>query len=763
MLRVIKASAGSGKTYTLVKEYLRLALRQPESYFKHILAITFTNKAANEMKERVIQKLYDLSVSADGEKHLRNHLCNELNIKEEELAYRCNVMLNAILHHYGDVSISTIDSFTHQVLRSFAYELKINMHAEIETDYDMVLEQVVNLLMDNIADEKHTENDQEKKYLSRALIEFAFNKMEEGGSWNIDRNLLLFAHNLIRDDTYIYFNSLQDTSVPHLLETQRYLYKIIKQFNEQTKKTAKKALELIEAHQINEDEFYNKNRGIISYFKNVIHEGLKYKYAEEGSSNHRTTIYENKWYKGKTNPAIDNIKDQLSQYFFQLTTAFKTQGRRARLAKIISKNIFPFMLLKAMDRQLRAYLKENHLLLLHEAQQKVYAEVKDQPAPVIFEKIGSRFNHVMIDEFQDTSVLQWHNLLPLIDHAVTEGNECLLVGDAKQAIYRFRGGEVKQFTMLPEIYASDKDKVLKEREINIKNHGVVLQTLEYNFRSRENIIDFNNKFYEWAQQSNRLANKTAYDGLRQKNGTGKTGGNVTICFTEKKKKGEVNPAHIHTERFIREALNQGYSQRDIAVLCEKNSTAAEIARYLLSCGFQVISPESLLISQAASVKLLESALLYLQNRENLIARAELWNELRGWFKLPPTENFSEVLGSYSYFEEKISSLLGRDFNSDQLVGRKLFDLILVLMDLFRIDPLTDPFVHFFLDEVLNYSQKYQPGISQFTDWWKQQQISVTFPESLDAIRLMTVHKSKGLEFPVVILPGANYDVKPKKK
>jgi len=238
MLKIVKASAGSGKTYTLVREYLRLALRHPTEHFRHILAITFTNKAANEMKSRVIEKLQALSDLSAAEIPLIDYLCSHLSITRKELQHRSCVMLQAMLHHYSDIAISTIDSFTLQIVRGFAYELKHNLNTEVEIDSEMVLRQVVELLIDEIEDENTVADNHQKKNLSKALVEFAMSRMDAEKSWKIDQELLSFSYNLLRDDTYLHREVFENTSISELLQLQKELHAYIYGFEKKIKQTA---------------------------------------------------------------------------------------------------------------------------------------------------------------------------------------------------------------------------------------------------------------------------------------------------------------------------------------------------------------------------------------------------------------------------------------------------------------------------------------------------------------------------------------------
>jgi ATP-dependent exoDNAse (exonuclease V) beta subunit len=763
MLKIVKASAGSGKTYTLVREYLRLALRHPTEHFRHILAITFTNKAANEMKSRVIEKLQALSDLSTAEIPLIDYLCSHLSITRKELQHRSCVMLQAMLHHYSDIAISTIDSFTLQIVRGFAYELKHNLNTEVEIDSEMVLRQVVELLIDEIEDENTVADNHQKKNLSKALVEFAMSRMDAEKSWKIDQELLSFSYNLLRDDTYLHREVFENTSISELLQLQKELHAYIYGFEKKIKQTAERALQLISQNGLTESDFWNKGKSIYGYFKQVFEKGSAYDKASTGSIIHLQSIQENKWSSGKKeNPALNAIKGELTDLFYQILSYFKSDYSDVVLAKLIYKNIFPFMLLQAIDKTLQTYKRENGLMLLSEFQQVVFSEVKQQPVPIIFERVGNKYDHIMVDEFQDTSVMQWHNLLPLVDNAVSNMNECLMVGDAKQAIYRFRGGEVRQFAMLPRIFGSEDDWVLKEREINILNHRPKVENLDTNYRSCAHIVDFNNRFYKLAKEFQELEEKSIYDEHEQKCGSKRNGGNVWIAFVEDTKGKEVDERFEKTLQFVHDALLQGYEQRDLAILVQTNKTGAEISSFLIQQGFRVVSPESLFIAEADSVKLLESALKYIYRTDDVVNRAEFLLLTRKQFNIEKGADDLPVHGDSRQFDSLITNIIQQDFHAEDFHPMRLFDLLNRLTFLFRLNIRSDPFVQFFLDEVLLYTQRFASNLQHFLEWWEAEKTakSIVYPETLDAIKVMTVHKSKGLEFPVVILPDADYSTEP---
>ncbi len=761
MLTVVKASAGSGKTYTLVRGYLRLALRNPSTQYRHILAITFTNKAANEMKSRILEALSKLSALDEKESALIEFLTAHLAIDAATLQARAGSMLSSILHNYTDLAISTIDSFTHNVIKGFAYELKLNMNVEIEMDTKSLMAEVIDLLLDEIEGDKAEGDEQTSKYLSKALIEFASTKLQEGKGMRIEDELLNFSFLLLKEDAYFHREALSKTSIAQLLKVQQKLFLLTNDFEKKVQSLVDRAFQVIEENGISNDDFYYKTGGMVGYFIGLREKGIGYDNAKGGKR--QWDIFEKgNWWSSK-NPTAAMLSAQpvLEQLFKELTTLFNVEFKDVTLAKLIRENVFPFMLLQAINDLLQHYKLENSIMLIGEFQQLVFGEVTGQPVPVIFERVGSRYDNIMIDEFQDTSVMQWHNLLPLIDNAVSNMNECLIVGDAKQAIYRFRGGEVKQFAMLPQIYGSDKDWVLKEREVNIANHQPRVENLEHNYRSRNNIIVFNNEFYDVIKQLPELTEKEVYHEHEQKPGKNIIGGNVQLSFIEKSDEETFEEVMLaKTLNIVEDSLAKGFSKRDIAILTEKNKIGAVIASYLIGKEYDVVSPESLFISEAPSVQLLECALRYLHRPEDLITRAELWYLLEEKFAEKINVADINVHGYSNEFEARLATLIGKEFDTQTLRQQNLFQTVNLLIQQFGLDKIADPFIQFFLDEVLLYTHRFTGSIQHFLEWWNKEKEtkSIIYPETLDAIRIMTVHKSKGLEFPVVILPDANYKI-----
>lgn len=756
MLRIYKASAGSGKTYTLVKEYLRLAFAQPDK-FKHILAITFTNKAAAEMKNRILEALEGIAHGTEKYEPLAAELSDLCNKREEILRAEAAMLLRNMLHNYADISISTIDSFVHRIVRSFAYDLHLPMNFDIEMDSTKLLNEAVELLLDNL--------NEADAQVTQAVIDFAESKIEDGKSWNVEMEIAKLGRELFNDEALPHIGQLSFVSFDALREARSALHARRNSFEQSLFEEGKKAYARITSSGLTTKDFHQGARGLFGFFS---------KYAEgefpkevKGNSYVLATIEEDKW--SKNSAITEGVKAELVQHYLNIVSLWDKHGKEYYLADLLLKNFYSFILLADLQKLMESIKQDGNILHISDFQHKVYEIVKEQDAPVIYERIGDRYDSILIDEFQDTSVMQWRNLLPLIENSQFKNEDSLIVGDGKQAIYRFRGGEVEQFSVLPKVFGSGESEVLKGREIAIGNYGAEVIPLEKNFRSRKEVIDFNNALYKELLEVPELKNKAIYSDYHQLQGRKDDGGFVSIEFldnnAEREEETAINDLRCQrVEEIVKDVLQRGYSFRDVAVLTRSNSNASVIASYLVQQGIRVISPESLLIHHSPKVRLLLSVLNYLEKKENHIARAEIFHYV---FLLRGIEVRYETLDldvTSKQFEEKLRAQTDVPFDSFELPAGRLSDLMHELMRLFGLDE-DDPFVQFFLDEVLLFASRYGNNIYEFLQWWERvkDKKSIIYPESMNAVRIMTIHKSKGLQFPVVILADAAEQKKLTKK
>lgn len=761
MLRIYKSSAGSGKTFTLVKEYLRLALSGDMNKYKHILAITFTNKAANEMKSRIISALEELAAGT-ADSAMAKELLPTLNISPQILQDRAAFLLQDMLHHYSDLSVSTIDSFVHRLVRSFAYDLHISSNFEIEMDSNLLLSKAVEKLLDSAKED-------ESSQVTKALIEFAENNLSEGKGWSVEYALINFSNELFNEESYKYVEKLSEFEMDDFIKARDSLYSIKADFESKIKTAAVLAIDLIAATGLNASHFYQSRSGLYKYFLNISLDPAGSK-LDPNAYVHKT-IYNHKWASGKTRPAdrarVDSISEKLTEYYYTIQRVRRESEPTYLLSKLLLKNIYAFMLLTEIKRMLEEYKKENNVLHISEFQERISHIVSEQDAPIIYERIGDWYDCVLIDEFQDTSVLQWRNLLPLVENSQLKVEDSLIVGDGKQAIYRFRGGEVEQFAALPLIYKSDEDFMLQAREVAIMNYGTEELALVKNYRSRKEIIDFNNSFYNVVASQPEFAHQHIYEGQAQQQGHDTGGGYVSIDFLESAEESLYrNTLCQHVEALVHNVRDKGYAWRDIAILTRTNEIGSDIASYLMQQGIPVVSSESLLIGRSHEVRAIISFLHYISDKDNLIRRTEVL-----YYSAPSLMNdfgndvYSNLRGDYVSFEKYISELTGVSFNSDELIQNRLPELIQSLIRKFEFLNKDDSFIQFFMDEILEYSVKNGNRINEFLDWWNinKSKKSIIYPESMDAVRVLTIHRAKGLQYPVVIIPDADFKLRNTKK
>ena len=483
---VYKSSAGSGKTFTLVKEYLRLALADPKKLntnYKRILAVTFTNKAAAEMKQRILDALNQIA-NKNELPFVGELLCKELNIKTGELKQRANTVLSQILHHYSDFSIGTIDSFTHKIVKTFAHDLKLPVNFNLEMDVEGFYDKVISTLFNQIG---------EDEYVSKLLKEFVLTKAEENASWDPERAIKEFARLLQKENSDNYLQQLKNFTTQELEEVRKELFAYISYYNAHLKSEGQKAIDLILKNGLTDNDFNYKSSGPQNFFKKCADQSVEL----EDTIKARLTeaIEKNKWASKDGNKSkVEEISIQLTNKANNLIDFIKENHEYYSLCKLLSSQIYPLLLLKKIEEISNDKKQEERLVFISEFNKNIFDLINNEPTPFIYERLGEKYQHYLLDEFQDTSTLQWHNILPLIDNSLSSGWFNLIVGDGKQSIYRWRNANVKQFVDLPEIENTTNNFLIDERSDNLKRNFKE-NLLNTNFRSLKTVIDFNNDLF----------------------------------------------------------------------------------------------------------------------------------------------------------------------------------------------------------------------------------------------------------------------------
>lgn len=742
LFKVVRASAGSGKTYSLVKEFLLLALKTKSAdYYKNILAITFTNAAAAEMKERVILRLKEIAMNVQIGNVLHQELVQTLNISPEELQVRSAAAYKHILHNYGQLSIQTIDGFTHKLIRAFARELRLSQDFAVEMDLDAFIEMLVDRCLDSIGREEE---------ITRYLELFALENLEEGSTWNIRTQLITFAKQLLKEESHDALEKLEHLKLDDFKKIKQRLYSNKKEFEKHLKDLGEAGLALLQQNGLSIDDFSYGKTGGMAMLRKLGSENYKYP-----SERFYTMLDGNAWYGKKTSPdkaeAIEGIRSQLQHILVQIAEQFSADKYGSYvLQDLILKNVYAIGLLNSLNEFSKQLKEENNVLLISDFHKLVNEVVSDSPAPFIYERIGNRYKHILIDEFQDTSALQWANAVPLIQNALGEGNMSLLVGDAKQSIYRWRGGRVEQFVDLPTVEI--KTNFVESNQF-FESHFKE-EILEHNYRSAKTIIDFNNRFYE--SLSPALGNKKIVYHKQAQKAVRKSEGYVQIDFVEEKNAVErwLQTSELILQ-YVQQSIADGYSLGDIAVLTRKGDKEGGIVAALLAeKGYAVVTQGSFLLNNSPKVRAVMAFLSYADNPQKHFAAVELVKSLHEVDKTVSLVDFVQhhIHGKGKTIRISLEEFLQPRFPKKDETITSVYNEAISIIQRFGLK--SDIYLESLLDHIRERTIAHNMTLTAFLEWWEDSKEKTYISSSAgnNAIRIMTIHKSKGLQFPVVIYP-----------
>lgn len=741
---IYNAAAGAGKTYTLVKAYLTTLLQSTYNEgYKNILAITFTNKAVAEMKNRILQNLVNISNPnpTQGYYELLISIAKEINIPEEELQKKTFWILRSILHNYASFDIVTIDTFTHRVLRTFAKDLGIPMNFEIEMDTEALIEEAVDALMSKVGTDPQ---------LTKTIIDFAISKLDEDKSWDVTLELTKIAQLIFSENDRHFLDKIKDKTFDDFDALQKMIFQKKNQTKNQLKKMAQEVLEKIETNHIQPADF---TRGSIpAHFQKIVDEqavDLKAAWKQDIT----TASFYNKKLDQGTKDQIDAIRPYIETAFLET----KTLLQDVKLYENCLKNIVPLSVLTAIHREIQSIKEERSLVLISEFNTIIGQTVKDQPAPFIYERLGERYRDYFIDEFQDTSSLQWDNLIPLVENALStetltgKRGHLTIVGDAKQAIYRWRGGKAELLVGLSN----------DENPFSIPDKKVL--NLPKNYRSCKEVIQFNNDFFSFISQdlSNPQHTELYLSGNKQQIND-KEEGYVNISFVEAKNVAEEN--ELYPERvlqIISELQQKGYQLKDICILTRKQKEGSVLADYLTEKGIPIVSSETLLIQNDPKVRFIIDLLTWIQNPNDILAKTQTLYFLASYFGIKEVHSFLKQMLplNKSSYSQRLSDYM-IFFSFQELETKPFYQAVEYIINAFDLGNTAPGYLQFFLDVVFSYTQKNTDGLQGFLTYWKlkKDKLSIIAPEGENAIQMMTIHKSKGLEFPCVIYPYANNDI-----
>lgn len=742
---IYDASAGSGKTFNLVKEYLKIILTAKKNdAYRSILAITFTNKAVHEMKSRIVGSLSEFIKDQPSAKamQLMDVLIEETELDASQIKAKSQEIIKHIIHNYAAFDISTIDKFTHKVIRTFAHDLDLPMTFEVSLDTENLLTEAV----DAIIAEAGTD-----EMLTKLLIDFTMEKTDDDKSWDISREIMDTGRLILNENNREEIVHFHGKSIPDFMEIKQKLKETCKAIVEENAKRASEILDTLEKNGVDlksfsRGTFPNHVTGISQKSFNPLNK--RYHEFEDIAINKTA----------KDRAIIENL---IPQMLSQLQIIYE-QFSQHDFYKAFLKNITPLSLLNTLSNKLADIQKEQNILSIAEFNAIIHKEIQKQPAPFIYERMGERYKHFFIDEFQDTSEMQFQNLIPLIDNALVsedlqgERGSLMIVGDPKQSIYRWRGGKAEQFIEL-------------SKDANpFANPDKTVVHLEDNFRSYSQIIDFNNDFFKYISgEFEHEDYKDLYENHSRQNVKDKIGGYVNVSFLPKREKSEEEDELTQDDLYVLKTLEiilkvkkQGYSYSDIAVVVRHNKDGVAVANYLTENEIPIQSSETLLIANATEVQFLIHALNYLKNANDLEAKAYFLYYI-GFYNLSPSEIHDFIAKGMSFLSEPELETWLETFEmklSFQNIRKKaLYETVELLISKCIPVSKNNAYLQYFLDIVLERDIKNQAGVADFLEYWekKKTSFSIPSPEGNNAVRIISIHKSKGLEFPIVIFPFAD--------
>ena len=748
-LTVYKASAGSGKTFTLATEYIRLLVENPTSY-RNILAVTFTNKATEEMKMRILSQLYgiwkQLPESADYMKVIQE----KTGFGEELISERAGIALQNLLHNYNYFRVETIDTFFQSVLRNLARELELTTNLRIGLNDHQIEDIAVDQL---IADLNTTD------IVLQWIIRYIMESISDDRSWNVISKIKKFGCTIFQDR----YKEVSDELSKKMQEPgffEHYttqLRELREAALEHMKQIGESFFDELEAEQLTIDDLSGKSRGIASFF-NKLRRGEFDASIENATVANHLESYE-KWCT-KTHPKRDYIytlaQGSLGNILRYAVDERPRQWKLYKSADLTLRHLNQLRLLGSIEQKVRQLNADANRFLLSDTQQLLHALIGESDSPFIFEKIGTQLEHVMIDEFQDTSTVQWQNFCVLLAEAMSHENTSnLIVGDVKQSIYRWRSGDWR---------------LLNDIEQQFNSQQIETRALDTNYRSQRNIIQFNNVFFRQAATLEYMAQKElnaaeaaqlekAYADVEQKIPAGKDPlGLVSIRLLP------ADDYQTATLKQIAETIAtlraQGIPQKEIAILVRVNQFIPTIARYFMEQMPEVtiVSDEAFRLDASNAVCLLVQALRLLTHPDDQLTKAAIVKNWHHDVLGEPAEDNRLLLSTVD-----LDSGLPEAFRNhrEELTAMPLYDLVERLYDIFSLERLSEQsaYVCTFFDQLAAYVSENTADIFAFLNEWDETICKKTIQsDETEGVRILSIHKSKGLEYPYVIIPFCDWQL-----
>ena len=746
-LTVYKASAGSGKTFTLAVEYISLLVENPLSY-KNTLAVTFTNKATEEMKMRILSQLYGIWQQLPDSQDYFDAVAKKTQLDPALIAQRAGIALQNLLGNYNYFRVETIDTFFQSILRNMARELELTTNLKIGLNDTQVMEMAVDQLIADLTTQD---------VMLQWILKYIMENISDDRSWNVISQIKNFGRTLFKDDYKAVSKALEtkmqekgffEAYTTHLRELRHAA-------EEQMKHIGDEFFSILEREGLTVEDLANKQRGIASFFKKLQNGTFDASIENKTVADCLSTP--EKWYP-KTSAHSELIHSlaigELGDLLRLAVASRPQQWKLFKSADLTLKHLNQLRLLGSIERKVRQLNEDANRFLLSDTQQLLHSLIGESDSPFIFEKIGTQLEHVMIDEFQDTSTVQWQNFKVLLNEAMShEGSTNLIVGDVKQSIYRWRAGDWR---------------LLNDIEQQFHPEQIETQPLSTNYRSMPNVIRFNNRFFVHAanleyleqlelntQEAEQL--KRAYADVEQKiPANKKDGGYVKIELLPS----EDYQAQVfeHMADTIAMLLDNGVRQQDIAILVRVNASIPLIAQYFMEQmpEVRIVSDEAFRLDASNAVNLMILALKLLVNPEDQLTKAAIVKTYVCDVKQQKISDNELFLATTN-----LDDLLPKDFtqHTSELFTLPLYDLAERLYAIFELEKLNDQsaYVCAFYDHLQNYVNDNTSDINAFLQEWDENLCSKTIQsDEAEGVRIFSIHKSKGLEYDHVIIPFCDW-------
>jgi ATP-dependent exoDNAse (exonuclease V) beta subunit len=758
-LTIYSASAGSGKTHKLAGIYLEKLFRS-RLHYRRILAVTFTHKATAEMKSRILDELHRLD-SGQGSKYL-DDLTKATGKNESLIRSEAGNILYSILHDYSRFSVSTIDSFYQKIIRAFARDIGLHSGFSIEIDHARILSSAISNVIGS-ADSDHL--------VRNWLTMFARTNIDEGKSWDLKKSITGLSGELFNEK----FRLLPEEekkkigNKEFLVSYIRDIREIRSEFRRKMKDYGLECLAYFERFSLTDDMFFQKGRGVPAFVRSAAGGMIR------PPNSYARAVNENpsRWSSGAQHSALgEALKAGLEKTVKEAMKFYDDNIVFYNSAEQILSNIYILGILSDVLYHVHLITRDENTFLLSDAGELIYLIISQDQAPFIYERTGNTYSNFMIDEFQDTSVIQWLNFRHLIDNSMAQGSDNLVVGDIKQSIYRWRNSDWHTLNNLKQ--SSDGKRFIS-------------LPLDTNYRSCSNIIRFNNALFsaiphlldqETAGHRPQTSFSELYREAVQKDPGRKSGGYVKLEFIENENETDWRESVLQRLPSVVEMFqDNGYRASDIGILVRDNIEGSVVLKamitYSMECpaekkakyNYNIVSGESLLLSNSPVVSFLVALLRVMDNREDMISRAAL---IRNYLLATGKTGVEQTDIDKAYLVAASSSIFpeGSEDFIDSVRYRTLWDITENAISFFGLGShsFNVPYLNAFQDLVMNHCLSGNPGIASFLDWWETEGVkkSILLPENQDSIKVLTIHKSKGLEFKAVILPfiSWNLDHKP---